>query len=156
MIIDVRERDEIQKEGRLESALNIPLSELENSLKALGDLAKNNEIELLCRSGQRAKIAKEKIVNAHDGEINLKVLEGGIQNIPKDQLIFGQSKTSLSIMRQVMIVAGLMIAFLSVVSLFANSLFSWATFAIGSALFLAGLSGICPMAIILGKMPWNK
>lgn len=156
MIIDVRERDELAKEGRVEGALNIPLNELNNNLEAIKNITSNETLELLCRSGSRAQIAKDKLLNLKIDATKIKVIEGGIKGVDAGKVIKETPKTGLSIMRQVMIVAGLMVAGFSLLGIFANPLFHWAPTAIGTALFLAGLSGICPMAILLGKMPWNK
>ena len=153
MILDVRDVDEIKQEGRVKHDLNIPLSGLETNLEVLLKITKHETLELLCRSGSRAAIAKEKIENASKEPISVKVIEGGLKGVNSGNIIKGNAKTKISIMRQVMIIAGLMIATFSVIGTFINPLFHWAPTIIGTALFLADLSGICPMAIVLGKTP---
>ncbi|WP_244619092.1 YgaP-like transmembrane domain [Rhizobium sp. 18055] len=62
----------------------------------------------------------------------------------------------MSIFRQVQIVVGTLV----LLSVLGGFLLNPAGFVIaglfGAALALAGMSGWCGMAILLGRMPWNK
>ena len=156
MIIDVRDTEEIKKEGRVKEALNIPLNELKNNCYAILKLGSKENIQLLCRSGSRAKIAKGLLESEAKETISLEIIEGGLQGLGSGKVIKSNGNISISIMRQVMIIAGLMVFAFSLAGFFFNPLLHWAPTIIGAALFMAGLSGVCPMAIILGKMPWNK
>ena len=58
LIVDVRSKQEYN-EGHLDSAINIPLHDLEKQLDKLP--GKNETTILYCRSGHRSRQAKEKL-----------------------------------------------------------------------------------------------
>ena len=72
VIIDVRTRDEYSS-GRIDTALNLPHDELE---RRLGEIpgSKTSEIVVYCRSGKRARIAENLLVEK--GYTNIKDLVG--------------------------------------------------------------------------------
>jgi len=72
VIIDVRTRDEYSS-GRIDTALNLPHDELE---RRLGEIpgSKSSEIVVYCRSGKRARIAENLLVEK--GYTNIKDLVG--------------------------------------------------------------------------------
>lgn len=72
MLVDVREPHEF-KMGHIPSAVNIPLSQLNQRAK---QLSSKNEVLLYCRSGMRSKQAA-KILSKH-GFTNMAHLKGGI------------------------------------------------------------------------------
>lgn len=57
VIVDVRETGEYAL-GHVEEALNIPLSELMNNPKRLGEIPKDSQVILYCNSGNRSGVAK--------------------------------------------------------------------------------------------------
>lgn len=72
LLIDVRERGEF-KGGHIQGAKNIPLSELN---RRLGDIPKDRNLLLYCRSGMRSKNAAR--ILAKHGYNRLAHLRGGI------------------------------------------------------------------------------
>lgn len=72
IILDVRTRDEYSS-GHIDTALNLPHDELE---RRLGEIPGNkvSEIVVYCRSGKRAKVAEDILVNK--GYKNIKDLAG--------------------------------------------------------------------------------
>jgi hypothetical protein len=67
------------------------------------------------------------------------------------------AKAPIPIFRQVMIAAGAMqLGFTIAAAATGNLWFLLGTGFVGAGLFFAGASGICPMATVLGKMPWNR
>jgi rhodanese-related sulfurtransferase len=72
IILDVRTRDEYSS-GHIDTALNLPHDELE---RRLGEIPgnKSSEIVVYCRSGKRAKVAEDILVNK--GYKNIKDLAG--------------------------------------------------------------------------------
>lgn len=72
LLVDVREPHEY-KAGHIPSAVNIPLSQLNNRVK---EISPKNEILLYCRSGVRSKQAA-KVLKKH-GYDKLAHLRGGI------------------------------------------------------------------------------
>ncbi len=72
IILDVRTRDEYSS-GHIDTALNLPHDELE---RRLGEIPGNkvSEIVVYCRSGKRAKVAEDILVNK--GYTNIKDMAG--------------------------------------------------------------------------------
>lgn len=72
LLIDVREPHEY-KRGYIPSAVNIPLSQLNNRVK---EISNKNDVLLYCRSGMRSKQAA-KVLSKH-GFTKMAHLKGGI------------------------------------------------------------------------------
>jgi hypothetical protein len=70
-------------------------------------------------------------------------------------VIVGQSR-ALPLMRQVQITIGLISAAGAVLALAANPLFAIIPLVMGCGLVFAGITGICGLALLLAKMPWNR
>jgi rhodanese-related sulfurtransferase len=152
MIIDVRERDEYAAE-HVPGSMNLPLTEL-HALPAMAPILKSCELVLMCRSGNRAKMAKESFdaLGVHSA-----VYAGGIQAWKAEGLSTQRrGKTTLSLFRQVQIVVGAMVIGLSLLAYFSSSVFALGAAAVGGGLFFAGVSGMCLLASVLKALPWNK
>lgn len=72
VIIDVRTREEYAA-GHIDTAVNLPHDELE---RRLGEIpgSKSSEIVVYCRSGKRAKVAEDILINK--GYTNIKDMAG--------------------------------------------------------------------------------
>ena len=66
------------------------------------------------------------------------------------------AKAPLPIVRQVMIAAGAMLVAFTALAATVSPWFLAGTGFVGTGLFMAGLTGFCPMATLLAKMPWNR
>lgn len=53
-------------------------------------------------------------------------------------------------------IAGSLVLLGIILGVFMSSGFYWLSAIIGLGLLFSGLTGWCGMAILLGKMPWNK
>jgi len=73
-LIDVREPDEYNS-GYIPGAKNIPLSQIE---QRLGEISKDREVLLYCRSGMRSKSAAQLLIK--NGYTRLAHLQGGISS----------------------------------------------------------------------------
>ncbi len=73
-LIDVREPEELVKDGVIEGAINIPLGKLEQNLPTLQKY-KKTKLVVYCRSGNRSAIASRIIAHRGYKVYNLK---GGI------------------------------------------------------------------------------
>jgi anti-sigma factor RsiW len=62
----------------------------------------------------------------------------------------------LPMMRQIMITVGTMVLALSALAATVSPWFVAGIAAIGAGLLFAGLTGICALATVLSKMPWNR
>ncbi len=151
ILIDVREPDEYQAE-RIDGALNIPLSQFDAE-RVLSQCASKHLI-IQCASGKRALQASESLKNCSDAEVS--VLENGIQGWKAAGLETRRSRAGISVMRQVQIIAGSLVFLGTVLGIFASELFLIIPAFVGAGLAVAGLTGWCGLAMLLGKMPWNK
>ncbi|MCB1215507.1 MAG: rhodanese-like domain-containing protein [Deltaproteobacteria bacterium] len=150
-VIDVREVDEFAHEF-IPGSKNIPLAKLEK--KDFSEIPKDEKVYLICRSGRRSQLACD-LLKTH-GYDQVFSVEGGIQACSKDsELVFKQG-SHLPIMRQVQIVAGLLIVLGFILSKLIHPYFIFLSVGVGLGLLLAGITGFCGMAILLSKMPWNQ
>jgi rhodanese-related sulfurtransferase len=148
-LVDVRSASEYGT-GHIPGAMNVPLEQVESRVE---DLDQVIPIVLICKSGQRARMAAGLLEPCRQ---NAKVLGGGTDAWRKAGLpIVTSIATRWSLERQVRLGAGLMA--LAGVLLGATVSAYWlylAGFA-GLGLTMAGLTDFCPMALLLSKMPWN-
>lgn len=149
-IVDVRSAQEYA-EGHLPGALNLPMEQAE---ARVDDMHPHDPVVLVCQNGRRAHMTCD-LLKPHRGD--LLVLDGGTAAWVQAGLPVVKSvATRLPIMRQVQLGAGLMILTGTLLSLFVHP--AWIAMAIfvGAGLTVAGATGFCGMAVLLGKMPWNR
>lgn len=151
VIIDVRNFDEFSIES-IPQSKNIPLSQIEAGHHH--EIPKDEKVFLICQSGMRSSRACQ-ILKA-SGFDQVISIEGGINHLHKKSDMVIKKLNTISIMRQVQIVAGFLILLGVILSHFINPYFIFLSGFVGAGLLFAGLSGFCGMAILLEKMPWNK
>ena len=150
-VIDVRTPMEFA-EVHVPQARSIPLDELKPGEL---QLAKDQPVYLLCRSGQRATKAAEKF--AKEGFAQPVVVEGGTlawiaANLPVTR---GAVKV-ISLERQVRIAAGAIVFTGVLLARFVHPNFIWLSGFVGAGLVFAGITDFCGMGLLLAKMPWNR
>ncbi len=150
-IIDVRSPDEFAA-CYLPGSVNVPLDHIEQ-----GDESKiphDRPVYLLCRSGMRSQRARE-LLESH-GYTNLVCITGGVLECTKiPGKIIWKSRV-LPLMRQVQIAAGGLVVLGIVLSQWIHPAFIFLSLFVGCGLVFAGLTGLCGMAILLSRMPWNR
>lgn len=157
VIIDVRERDEFEAE-HVEHSINVPLSHFAAVAPGVMNQLTEKKVSVLCRSGNRAKLAVEQIRQmGYADKVSASVYEGGIlewkeQGKPTIQ----RRRNHLPIMRQVQLVAGSMVLATTLLGAFVNPWFLAISGFFGAGLTFAGATGFCGMAMLLAKMPWNR
>ena len=151
--IDVRDDDEFRTE-HLKGSINLPLKSLANSAQGIIDLAKVQEVKLICMTGLRSGNALKQLKSL-DESTSVDSVPGGLNNWSNKADLIQSSSPKLSLMRQVMIVAGTLVLGFSLIALKINMDWIWGSIFVGLGLLFAGISGICLMAKILNKMPWN-
>lgn len=153
-LIDVRTPAEFA-EVHVRGAKNVPLSECDEATLVGFGFDKSKPLYVLCKSGGRAKMACGKL--AGDGFSQVILVEGGTNACIEQgvNLIRGGLKV-ISIEQQIRVIAGAVI----LVSLFGwmlvSSAFLLLAAFVGAGLIFSGLTGICGLAMLLEKMPWNK
>lgn len=151
-IVDVREVDEHRREHVAGASL-LPSSAF--SVSGFPAAQAERLALVLCRSGGRAGKVAAALVAA--GRSDVRVIEGGITGWERSGMpVVRDAKAPMPIIRQVMIAAGTMVAGFTVLAAAVNPWFLLGAGFVGAGLAFAGISGFCPMATVLGKMPWNR
>ena len=150
-VIDVREFSEFNSE-RIADAQLMPLSNFE---KHADEIDHTKPVYLMCRSGNRAKNAAEKL--ASKGFTDIHVIEGGMvawagANLP---VVKGESKV-WSLERQVRFAAGMIVLSGVLLSVFVSPYLLLILAIVGAGLMFSAATDTCAMGMALAKMPWNK
>lgn len=154
-LLDVRTPLEFA-EVHVPQARNEPLDRLDPELLLdTGRITLGEPAYLLCRSGQRAKAAAEKLKSV--GFENSIVIDGGTlawieAGLPVER---GEVKV-ISLERQVRIAAGAIVASGVLLSYFVHPAFIWLSGFVGAGLVFAGITDWCGMGLLLAKAPWNQ
>lgn len=112
-------------------------------------------IYILCQTGARASKAIAQLKRA--GCDDCVLVEGGTQAwIDAGLPVHRGRRTTLPLMRQVQIVVGSLSAAGAILALTVNPWFAILPLVLGCGLLFAGLTGMCGMAVVLAKMPWNR
>lgn len=150
-IVDVREYGEFEAE-KIHRARLIPLSNFERQIEEIDRL---QPVYLMCRSGNRAHQAAEKLVKR--GFTDVHVIEGGMKAWVGAELptVKGASKV-WSLDRQVRFVAGSLVVLGAILSILIHPYFIVLSGFVGLGLVFAAVTDTCGMAMMLARMPWNK
>lgn len=148
-LIDVRSLREYEAE-RLPNAECVPLDRIE---EVAAGWDRNEPVCLMCKSGIRSKSAAKRLEKM--GFTNVSSLEGGIGACRRAGLDVIRTKTALPIIRQVMIVSGVLLIAGLALSYLISPWFLALTWFVAIGTLNAGLTGYCPMARLLERMPWN-
>lgn len=152
LLLDVRTPAEYE-ELHIPGSHLMPLHELDcGKVRELAGEGK--AVTLICRSGNRAKQAAEKLAAAgHEGTV---VLEGGVLAWDEAGLRVNRGRKTMSIERQVRIGAGSMVVAGVVLGAMLNPLFLIISGFVGCGLIFAGVTDWCGMGLVLARMPWNN
>ncbi len=150
-VIDVREFSEYNSE-RIADAQLMPLSNFE---RHADEIDHSKPVYLMCRSGNRAKQAADKLMKK--GFTDIHVIEGGMAawggaNLP---IIKGDSKV-WSLERQVRFTAGLIVLTGILLGVFVTPYLYLISAFVGAGLMFSALTDTCGMGMILARMPWNQ
>lgn len=150
-LIDVRTPVEY-REVHVAFARNVPLDRLDAAEVAAG--CHGEPLYVICRSGQRAQQACEKIAAA--GYSNVVNVEGGTLAWDQAGLPVVHGKKAISLERQVRIAAGSLVLIGSVLGTFVSPYFIGLAAFVGAGLVFAGITDTCGMGMLLARMPWNQ
>lgn len=155
VILDVREKEEFEAE-HVPDSICCPLSQFDLIAPGILKNIKDSQIVIMCRSGNRAKLALNELKRFNVDQHKFSVYEGGMNQWKSQGKNVSGKGSVFPIMRQVQIVASSMIFIAFLASKYIAHDFVYIALFVGFGLALAGYSGICPMAMILQKMPWNN
>jgi rhodanese-related sulfurtransferase len=155
VVIDVRTPVEFA-EVHADRAVNLPLDRLNlASLTQVGCTRLDKPVYLLCRSGQRAAKAAEKLQTA--GYTHPVVITGGtLAWIEAGLPVTRGTAKIISLERQVRIAAGAMVLSGALLAHFVHPGFVWLAGFVGAGLMFAGITDFCGMGLLLAKLPWNQ
>ena len=150
LLVDVRSGSEFAS-GHIPGAVNIPMDQIE---ARLDDLGLNLPIVLICQSGKRAQMTAGLLDPC---QRQIAVLEGGTKAWMQAGFpVVASVKTRWSLERQVRLGAGLLALAGVILAVTVNPRGVYLCGLAGLGLTFAGLTDICPMAVILERMPWNS
>ncbi len=150
LLIDIRSESEYRREHLANAACISP--------DALAQRQPENDKTQVfyCLSGMRTARA-EAILAESAGEQQAYILEGGLQAWKKAGLPTEINHDApLDLMRQVQIGAGSLVLIGVLAGWLILPAFYLIAAFVGAGLLMAGLTGFCGMAKLLGLMPWNK
>ncbi|MGK2867328.1 MAG: rhodanese-like domain-containing protein [Mycobacterium sp.] len=150
-VLDVRTPGEFDS-AHISGAYNVPLDLLrEHRDEIIKHL--DEDVVLVCRSGQRATQADETLRTA--GFTNVHILDGGITAWEAKGFAVKRGAQRWDLERQVRLVAG-SIVLGSVLGSIAAPKLKWVAGAIVGGLTYAALSDTCTMGMLLSKLPYNR
>jgi rhodanese-related sulfurtransferase len=150
ILVDVRENFEF-KGKHIQGAKNIPLASVKDAVDKLKSIG---TVYVHCASGNRSTQACSVLEEAGVNVVNI---EGGMNAWESAGFeIVDSGKHVIPIIRQVMIVAGVLVLLGVVLGMWVDTMWYVLSAFVGGGLFFAGVSGICTMSYILAKMPWNR
>ncbi len=150
-LIDVRTPAEF-REIHARDARNVPLDRLdpiEISREMNGE-----PLYLICRTGSRGKMAREKLNAA--GLTNIINVDGGTMAWEQAGLEVVRGKKTMSLERQVRIAAGSLVLIGAILAIVAHPYFAAISAFVGAGLVFAGITDTCGMGMLLARMPWNR
>lgn len=153
LALDVREPDEYAK-GHVPGALLLP-----GGVALPGNLPElqGKRLVVYCQSGRRSAEVQETLKQEAPA-LDVVSLEHGISAWTEAGLpTTGQpSKMPLPMHRQVQVGVGVLLLFFSLMGATYGRGFYLGTGFLGAGLTFAGMTGFCGLALLLGKMPWNR
>lgn len=151
VFVDVRTPVE-HREVSMDGSRLVPLDELDAGRLAV-ELG-GRKVVVVCRSGNRAKVAAAKLRAAGVGEVA--VLDGGMQAWEAAGLPVVRGAKGISLERQVRIAAGLMVLAGVVLGVWVHPWFYGVSAFVGAGLIFAGVTDWCGMGLLLARAPWNR
>jgi rhodanese-related sulfurtransferase len=149
-LIDVRTPTEFAA-GHIAGALNLPLETVESRVN---DIDATGRVVLVCKAGTRAQMAARILAPCRPMAA---VLEGGMDAwFRAARPVVVSSRTRWSLERQVRLIAGLMVLAGVAGSLAVHPYWIFLAAFAGLGLTFAGLTDLCPMGLLLSRMPWNR
>lgn len=152
VLLDVRE-DYEHAEERIEGAELAPLSKFDAD--AVRARHAETRVVFHCQTGKRSAEAAGRY---RRGDEPVFILAGGIEawKAAGKATVKMPRGSRLPVMRQVQITAGFLVAAGVALGFFASQWFLVIPAFVGCGLMFAGASGWCGMAMLLGRMPWNR
>jgi glyoxylase-like metal-dependent hydrolase (beta-lactamase superfamily II) len=147
LVVDVRTPAEYDS-AHLDPSVLLPLDQLG---RRCGELPRDRELVLVCRTGARARLAAETL-----SDLRARVLEGGLAAWQEAGQPVVVGKAHMSLERQVRIAAGALACAGGVLAVTLSPWFGLLPAFVGAGLVYAGVTDRCGMAMLLAKLPYNR
>ncbi|WP_328738597.1 rhodanese-like domain-containing protein [Streptomyces erythrochromogenes] len=157
-VVDVRTPGEFAS-GHLPNALNVPLDRLVRSLPELRPAADRSPLLIVCASGARSDSAV-RTLSSHG--IPASSLAGGTEAWAAGGHALeypgggARPRAVWAMERQVRLAAGSLVLLGLLLGLLLHPAFSLLSAAIGGGLVFSALTGTCGMAVVLGRLAFNR
>ncbi|HEV7456559.1 MAG TPA: rhodanese family protein [Roseococcus sp.] len=152
ILVDVREADE-RARTHIPGTAHLPVSRVGEAELAV---QAGKTVIFHCQSGRRTAENAGALAARAPG-CEAMIVEGGLDAWRQAGLPVAENrKAPLPLMRQVQIVAGLLVVLGAVLGFAVSPMFHLLSAFVGGGLVMAGVVGLCPMANALAMMPWNK
>lgn len=151
-VVDVREDFEHATE-RITPSANEPLSAFEP--RRLHDRQGKRRVVFYCRTGRRSAEAARRYRTADEPVFHL---AGGIEGWKSVGMSVERAPGAprIDVLRQTHMTIGTLVLTGTLLGAFVSPWFLIISGFMGAGLFVAGASGTCGMAMLIGKMPWNR
>lgn len=154
-LLDVRMPVE-HREMCLEGSFLMPMDEWDAS-RVREWLGRQDQVVVICQSGKRAALAMDRLAKEGESGGKLRLLEGGLGRWKELGYPLERSSCPVfPIMRQVQLVASILVLTGIILALKVNLWFFALPVFVACGLTFAALTGKCGMAMLLAKMPWNR
>ncbi len=164
-LIDVREADEFARERVAEAKL-LPLSRFDPAaIESQRAGVASSRVVLMCKSGRRSGDALRHCLanRAATGHLEVLAMAGGIEawkarglpTVPDSKRGSSRS-TGLGVLQQTQVAIGLLTLAGMAIGTFVHPAGYALPLITGCGLIMAGTTGFCPLATLIGCMPWNR
>lgn len=154
ILVDVRTPGEFAR-VHAAGARSMPLNRLDPRTVVTECRSSDGRIYLICHSGTRALMASQKLTEA--GLCDVFVIGGGTEAWKAAGLPVVESHAGvISLERQVRIAAGSLVLLGCLLAWIVAPQFIALSAFVGAGLIFAGVTDLCGMGILLGKLPWNS
>ena len=150
-VLDVRTPGEFET-AHIAGSYNVPLDLLREHREEITQHL-DEDVVLVCRSGQRAAQAEETLRDV--GLPNVHILDGGISAWEANGFAVNRGAQRWDLERQVRLVAG-SVVLSSILASIAVPKLKWVAAGIGGGLTFASLTNTCAMGVALSKLPYNR
>ncbi|GGP81037.1 transporter [Streptomyces virginiae] len=156
-VVDVRTPGEFAS-GHLPDAVNVPLDRLVRSLPELRRAAEGGPLLIVCASGARSAGA---VATLAPHGVPASSLTGGTEAwaAAGHALVYPggvRSRAVWAMERQVRFAAGALVLAGLLLGLLLHPAFALLSAAIGGGLVFSALTGTCGMAVVMGRLPFNR
>lgn len=152
LLIDVRTPGEFMS-LHIPGSYNVPLDTLHEHREALRRHV-GSPLVLVCRSGQRARRAETALREIGMGSLH--VLDGGVVAWEAAELPLVRGPERWPLERQVRLVAGLLVLVGALGGLLVTPWLTLLAVFMGAGLTFSAVTGWCGLAMLLGKLPYNR